>query len=63
MEMAKKQGKLQIDTLPATNLAHLKEASLLKKKRALNEIVRKSGDKNNLLYIGLSPGLTQKLLA
>jgi coenzyme F420 hydrogenase subunit beta len=63
MEVAKKKGRLQIDTLPATNVAHLKEASLLKKKRALNEIIRKSGDKNNLLYIGLSPGLTQKLLA
>jgi coenzyme F420 hydrogenase subunit beta len=63
MEMAKKKGKLQIDKLPSSNLEHLKQASLLKKKRAMNEIVKKSGDKNNLLYLGLSPRLTEKLLA
>ncbi len=63
VEMAKKKGKLQIDKLPSANLTHLKEASLLKKKRALNEIVKKSGDKNNLLYVGLSPRLADKLLA
>jgi len=63
IEMAKKKGKLQIDKLPASNLEHLKEAALLKKKRALNEIVKRSGDKNNLLYLGLSPQLTKKLLA
>jgi coenzyme F420 hydrogenase subunit beta len=63
IEMAKKKGKLQIDKLPASNLEHLKEAALLKKKRALKEIVKKSGDKNNLLYLGLSPQLTKKLLA
>ncbi len=60
---AKKKGKLQIDKLPSANLAHLKEASLLKKKRALNEIVKRSGDKNNLLYVGLSTRFTEKLLA
>jgi coenzyme F420 hydrogenase subunit beta len=63
MERAKKKGKLQIDKLPSSNLEHLKEAALLKKKRALNEIVKRSGDKNNLLYLGLSPQLTKKLLA
>lgn len=62
MERAKKKGRIQIDKLPSANLAHLKEASLLKKKRALNEIVKRSGDKNNLLYVGLSPRLTEKLL-
>jgi coenzyme F420 hydrogenase subunit beta len=63
VEIAKKKGKLQIDKLPASNLEHLKEAALLKKKRALNEIVKRSGDKNNLLYLGQSPQLTKKLLA
>jgi coenzyme F420 hydrogenase subunit beta len=63
IEIAKKKGKLQVDKLPASNLEHLKEAALLKKKRAMNEIVKKSGDKNNLLYLGLSPRLTEKLLA
>jgi len=62
MEMAKKKGKLQIDKLPSANLAHLKEASLLKKKRALNEIIKRSGDSNNLIYVGLSTKLTEKIL-
>jgi len=63
MKMARQKGKLQVDTLPPASLAHLKEASLLKKKRALKEIVKKSGDMNNLLYVGLSPRFTEKLLA
>ncbi|MBN2462019.1 MAG: Coenzyme F420 hydrogenase/dehydrogenase, beta subunit C-terminal domain [Dehalococcoidia bacterium] len=63
MGIAKRKGKLQIDTLPPASLAHLKEASLLKKKRALSAIVKKSGNRSNLLYVGLSPRLTEKLLA
>ena len=63
IEMAKAKWKLETADLPPQNLAHLKEAALLKKKRALNEIVKRSGDKNNLLYIGLSHRLADKLLA
>ena len=63
MERAKKKGKLQVDELPSANLAHLKEAALLKKKRALGEIIKRSGDKKNLLYVGLSTGLAEKLQA
>jgi len=63
MEMAKAKGKLETDNLPPQNLAHLKEAALLKKKRALKEIIKRSGDKKNLLYVGLSPALADKLLA
>ncbi|MDD5127552.1 MAG: Coenzyme F420 hydrogenase/dehydrogenase, beta subunit C-terminal domain [Dehalococcoidales bacterium] len=62
METAKKKKKLEIDKLPAQNLAHLKEASLLKKKRALTEIIKRSGSKNKLLYLGLSPRLVDKFL-
>ena len=63
IEMAKAKGKLETANLPPQNLAHLKEAALLKKKRALNEIVKRSGDKNDLLYVGLSHRLANKLLA
>jgi len=63
MEMAKAEGKLETDTLPPQNLAHLKEAALLKKKRALKEIIKRSGDKKNLLYLGLSESMVDKLLA
>ncbi|MBM4447182.1 MAG: hypothetical protein FJ023_07515 [Chloroflexi bacterium] len=63
MEKAKKRGKLQVDKLPSANLAHLKEAAQLKKKRALKEIVKRSGDEKNLLYISLSQNLAKKLLS
>jgi coenzyme F420 hydrogenase subunit beta len=63
MEMAKNKGVLQVDRLSKSNFAHLKEAALLKKRRALTEIVRRSGDKNNLLYLGLSPQLIETMLS
>jgi coenzyme F420 hydrogenase subunit beta len=62
MEIAKKKGKLQTKKLPESNLEHLKEASILKKKRALKEITNKTGSKDNLLYLGLSRQLAKKLL-
>lgn len=62
METARAKGKLETANLSPENLSHLKEAALLKKKRALQEIINRSGDKKNLLYIGLSPSLVDKLL-
>lgn len=63
VEMAKEKEKLEVDALPADKLAHLKEASLNKKKRALKEIVNTTGDKKDHLYAGLSPSLSEKLLS
>jgi len=63
VEMAVKQGKLETSTLPAEKLAHLKEAALNKKKRALGEIVKMTGSKKDLLYLGLSPTLVDRLLS
>jgi len=62
VEMAKKKGKLEVDTLPPKKLAHLKEASLLKKKRALQQIITRTGDKKNLLYVGLQQSVIDRLL-
>ena len=59
---AKKRGKLDIKDLPAQSLAHLKEASFNKKARAVQEIVKKTGDRNDLMYLGISDGLKEKLL-
>ena len=59
---AKKKGKLDIKELPGQSLAHLKEAALNKKARAVQEIVRKTGDKNDLMYLGISNSLKEKLL-
>lgn len=48
---AQKEKVIETADLPKANLAHLKEASLLKKKRALENIVKKTGNKENLLYL------------
>jgi coenzyme F420 hydrogenase subunit beta len=63
LDLARKKGKLEVDKLPAKNLEHLKEAAMLKKTRGIKEIVKKTGDKNNLMYLGLADGVKEKLLA
>ena len=62
LKLAEAKRKIEIDKLPVENLAHLKEAALLKKKRALNEIIKRTGSRENLLYVGLSPKVTERLL-
>ena len=62
MERAKASGKLETAALPAENLAHLKEAARLKKVRALKEITERTGSKSDLLYLGLSAGVVDRLL-
>ena len=59
---AKKKGRLDIKDLPAQSLAHLKEASFNKKARAVQEIAGKTGDKNDLMYLGIADSLKEKLL-
>jgi coenzyme F420 hydrogenase subunit beta len=63
LEKARSKEKLEIQFLPADKLAHLKEAALIKKKRALKQIIERTGDRNNLLYLGLSSRLAEKLLS
>lgn len=61
--LSKEKGKLETGSLPSQNLNHLKEAALLKKKRALKEIIKKTGDKKKLLYLGLQESIVDKFLA
>ncbi len=58
---AKKKGKLEIKELPAQSLKHLKEAAVQKKTRAMKEIISKTGDKNDLLYLGMPKVIKDKL--
>jgi len=62
MKRARAKKKLEIGQLPSQNLAHLKEAALLKKKRALKEIIKKTGEKKKLLYLDLSETLVDRIL-
>jgi len=63
VKLARDRGMLETAALPEENLKHLKEAALLKKKRALKEIINRTGDKDDLLYLDMSPELVGKLLA
>lgn len=51
LEEAQKEKLIATADLPQPNLDHLKEAALLKKKRALENIIKKTGIKENLLYL------------
>ena len=51
LEDARKAGMIEVTEIPRANLKHLQEASLLKKKRALENIVKRTGSKENLLYL------------
>lgn len=63
IETARSKGKIEIQELPGDKLAHLKEAALIKKKRALKQIVNRTGDRKDLLCVGLSAKLAEKLLS
>ncbi|MBP1715990.1 MAG: hypothetical protein H6Q42_4193, partial [Deltaproteobacteria bacterium] len=51
LEEARKKKRIQVREIPAANLGHLKEAALLKKKRALENIVKRTGKREDLLYL------------
>jgi coenzyme F420 hydrogenase subunit beta len=51
LEEAKKARMIEVSEVPRANLKHLEEASLLKKKRALENIVKRTGSKDNLMYL------------
>ena len=53
---------LEVDTLPTQSFEHLKEASLLKKKRGLKNIVQKTGKAEDLLYLKSDTGIVKEFL-
>jgi coenzyme F420-reducing hydrogenase beta subunit len=56
-------GAIETTPLPEENLEHLKGAALNKKKRALRNIIDKSGSSEDLLYLKLSEEALERLLA
>lgn len=60
-DIAKAKGALETQAIPDESLAVEKKASLDKKKRAVKNIAAKTGDKKNLLYLGLSAAIVDKL--
>jgi coenzyme F420 hydrogenase subunit beta len=63
VDIMKKKGVIEVNQLPADSISHLKEASLNKKARAIKEIVKKTGDKDNLLYLGIAKEVRDRLLS
>ena len=62
IETAVRKGVLETRALPQQNLAHLEEASLLKKTRGLKEIVSRTGSRNDLLYLEMPDDVREGLL-
>ena len=61
LRRAKKAGVIETRPLPKNNLSHLKEASLLKKRRALDALNEKGGIEKN--YFTLSANLVKRILS
>ena len=51
LEQARKAKVIETAEIPQANFQHLKEAALLKKKRGLQNIVERTGRKDDLLYL------------
>ena len=63
MELAKSKKILAIHDLPQERLNHLKKAALNRKKKALENIVKKTGSKSDLLFVtGLKPEYTERIM-
>jgi len=61
IQRAREKGAIEVQPLPEESLAIEKKASLDKKKRAIKNILAKSGDGKNLLYFGIPETLVAKL--
>jgi coenzyme F420 hydrogenase subunit beta len=61
LRSAKKAGIVETRSLPKNNLDHLIEASLLKKRRALDALKERGGIEKD--YLALSPGLVKRIVS
>ena len=63
VEGAKRKGLIEIREIPKENLARLERAAFNKKKRALKNIIQKTGSVDDLLYVKLQAEIAKQLLA
>ena len=59
VDIAKKKQLIECEAIPEKRFAHLKSVSSKRKKTAFSNIIKKTGNKKDLLYIG---GLNQEVL-
>lgn len=62
VERAMALGLLQVNDLPKANLEHLTESALIKKRRALQNLVQHSGHPHNFLYLTLRGAVANQIL-
>jgi coenzyme F420 hydrogenase subunit beta len=63
VEGAKRKGLIEIREIPKENLARLERAALNKKKRALKNIIQKTGSVDDLSYLKVDIEIVKHLLA
>jgi coenzyme F420 hydrogenase subunit beta len=63
VEAARAKGVIETAPLPEENLAHLKQASFLKKKRGLKKVIETTGSDQDLLYLKLADEAVKRLLS
>jgi coenzyme F420 hydrogenase subunit beta len=61
IEEARQEKRIQVREIPEADLSHLQEAARLKKKRALENIVMRTGKREDLLYLRGSDALLSLL--
>ena len=62
LELARSKNLLETVKIPEGNRLHLIEAAANKKRRALHEIIKVTGNKGELMYLGLSPKAVEKMM-
>lgn len=62
LEAAVTEGLLETGQLPETNFNHLVESAQLKKRRALQNLIERTGRRDQLVYLRLAPKTTHRIL-
>lgn len=62
IEIAKKKGMLEIQPLPEENLTHLKQAALIKLKKAIRKITERTGSEQDFGYLKVRAEVAEALL-
>ena len=62
IKSAVKKGVIQTTDIPEANLSRLRNAADNKKRKALGNILKITGDKDNLLYLNVSSKVVNQLM-
>ena len=60
VDMARSREALEIQSIPTESLANLEMAALNEKKKILSNMIAKTGDEKNMLYLGLPESMLKE---